>query len=1575
MKNYKRVIACVVLANLIISGISECAGVSTGRFPLISPVLASERFTWGAVGSTESDSTLDSSSEAAPESENFTWGMPEDDTEEASFESVEQDSETTADTTEKNERFQWPSDINDNSKAGEVRTDESTSENASAKAGSLTEQAVDVYLYQDAEKQRAYIDREVSLSIEGLLPENCTIDAYPIIFNADGLDVIESWDITIYDRYGEVYEPGDYPVKVTITSRALRNLPAGQIEIYHITEQTEKSQNVLNGSIDAESDNAVSTTEVQKEENDNSDQSLPIKDDSVSDTNRFLWTTEKTDDPEQGENQSGLVSEEKTGDPEQSENQSELVSEEKTGDSEQSQNRSELVNEEDSDNGLGEDELIVNDDAELIDDSLYESGNIISPNQKLDIVAEDGAELALEPLGTMEIADTEDSITFEMKEFSGVAVVRLNAMPEELLGAGPSTDVAAIDTSEIIDINMFNYTAYDERNVGSGNNINLSDDRIKRGINIDSNGNFRDFRFYSSGVKSQDTSTPRYYFPYSGDQGTQVTPGQYNDVQTGTNGYGWPTYTRYWIPILNQLHSINNYTGGHRTDEGAQSTPVPMQGIVQNQLYDNSGQAKSDGTGYPYLAYGAWQGNYNDVGTNPAYSAGNPAASLQYLFDPEMEVNGKTSYTGVNYLFYDKDGYYTYDSKEYYAYLQNNNEFMLLNSLYKPGFFPFNPYTDQQAQQSVGPGKGYDDHFGMTLSAKFTIPLNGKLSDGRDEQFIFSGDDDLWLFIDGKLVLDIGGVHQPIYGSINFATGEVIVNPDHGNNVATVNTTGFSPVTQTSLKQILGPDFNKDPYHEHVIQVFYLERGSNDSNLKVQFNLPMMKSVDVSKHVTGEDADYHKGDYFKFQLYLQDLRSEELKYDKYNPYTTDENIDVIDNSNVANPETNINGYHANAYPKKLKFYIGVEDESNPGAEIVYTELRKSEIEARFDRDGTFKLKHNEHLKIGNMIEYQKYYVQELLDGERFETSANGNVSQETQHEATVDNNPTAAFENRPIKKKINVEKDWDDEIPFDYLPDSIKISVKQKDYVKVHFTGSSYDSLAKPVRIPKGESFSFDLSLVEEMDVDWDQVKVYANNTQLSTSSIGDVRTFTVPGQLSTESVSVSVEILSRVVDYSSNDDNYTKLLKIYPVDHCVNLTPIEHVILNIAVQGAVYNDIEQDYELVDLEDLGGDYSLLKTGGDSLSIATADGIGFNSIIGTELFSSSSEQDLPGSTENLKSSGNYSFAEFDGDKTLTIQLKGGEDTTIDDLKQALTTLSLGNSSGEPIGTYSMPDGSVSDIPFTVTKPENATTPWKLNIIDPRALGELAGHYYEYEIDEISVVKDGQTMSLADAGYKMTVTDHNKTEEFLTGGSRIGAHVENFKLSNKFKDVDITLIKTSSVELPQQDGTHAYELLPGVEFTLYEKTVKIVEGESTDVLTPIDTTVVSADDPEEAEPSGDPSDTPSKKGKIVFRGLKRGKTYYLEETKAAEGYCMPGTGWTIAVGFDGKVTITGQDNYESTYELPTEGALAGSYQIKNVKLYELPSTGGPGDYLFTIIGISISFAIVLLKLRELKEERAA
>ena len=80
------------------------------------------------------------------------------------------------------------------------------------------------------------------------------------------------------------------------------------------------------------------------------------------------------------------------------------------------------------------------------------------------------------------------------------------------------------------------------------------------------------------------------------------------------------------------------------------------------------------------------------------------------------------------------------------------------------GFFPFNAGTEGEAPKY---------HFGMNFNTTFNMTQNGKTNTGEDIIFEFTGDDDIWIYIDGKLVIDLGGIHDPISASINFASDTI----------------------------------------------------------------------------------------------------------------------------------------------------------------------------------------------------------------------------------------------------------------------------------------------------------------------------------------------------------------------------------------------------------------------------------------------------------------------------------------------------------------------------------------------------------------------------------------------------------------------------------------------------------------------------------------------------------------------------------------------------------------------------------------------------------------------------------
>lgn len=268
---------------------------------------------------------------------------------------------------------------------------------------------------------------------------------------------------------------------------------------------------------------------------------------------------------------------------------------------------------------------------------------------------------------------------------------------------------------------------------------------------------------------------------------------------------------------------------------------------------------------------------------------------MDILFNPSVPVIGK-HYVGTgNYLFqymdsttanYDgiHDGYYYLDARLNAAsYNQSQQRFYLYNYLERTSdsrkdggvgqysdFLPFNsPYLFEPDQLNEytdpvrRPGYEYDakdggtNHpeyndlddantnyfFGIRSDIEFFLPNDAGTMDeyqnygnistrGEHMIFDFHGDDDVWVFIDGELVLDIGGLHGVMFGQIDFSTGTVTSGKDGG------------ATTTRTFQQILGHNIKEGT---HTMTVYYMERGSSQSNCAIYFNIAPRYSMDLIK--------------------------------------------------------------------------------------------------------------------------------------------------------------------------------------------------------------------------------------------------------------------------------------------------------------------------------------------------------------------------------------------------------------------------------------------------------------------------------------------------------------------------------------------------------------------------------------------------------------------------------------------------------------------------------------------------------------------------------------------------------
>ena len=169
---------------------------------------------------------------------------------------------------------------------------------------------------------------------------------------------------------------------------------------------------------------------------------------------------------------------------------------------------------------------------------------------------------------------------------------------------------------------------------------------------------------------------------------------------------------------------------------------------------------------------------------------------------------------------------------------------------------------------------------GMELEASFVQTVSGLDAWGHDIIFEFTGDDDFWLYVDDELVIDLGGIHSALAGSVNFKTGKVIVDGFPERTLRDIFKTNYKErnpeATEAEVNAYLSDYFDgnetvfKD-YSKHTMKVFYMERGEGASNLHMRFNLASVTPghVVVSKNIEGEGAALLDKEFleYPFQIY------------------------------------------------------------------------------------------------------------------------------------------------------------------------------------------------------------------------------------------------------------------------------------------------------------------------------------------------------------------------------------------------------------------------------------------------------------------------------------------------------------------------------------------------------------------------------------------------------------------------------------------------------------------------------------------------------------------------------------
>lgn len=1010
-------------------------------------------------------------------------------------------------------------------------------------------------------------------------------------------------------------------------------------------------------------------------------------------------------------------------------------------------------------------------------------------------------------------------------------------------------------------------------------------------------------------------------------------------------------------------------------------------GIVM-RMKDLEGDSKKigpDENSYIDIGGGYGSGNIKQnllqkvLGTNGYPVASNSGTNLESLFGGGM----------VNNLFlkttYDQTGYYEYSSFNNYAYLGQNSKFTVYNAIGTPtdeaqyfyqrgNFMPYNnisngkfstnrnlydedgvPLDDSNSAKGKALYKtqGTNNYqFSMDMEANFIQPKDGKVtppnsSSKEDMIYEFNGDDDMWIYIDNVLVLDIGGVHDAHSGKINFSTGDV--------SWKDCVKGGTPAETKTTIKEIFqslgrfpdgtGWDAGKvDDYFKgntfkdytmHSFKMFYMERGAGASNLHVKFNIQVIPAgqVEVKKELGNTDKEKYSDVKFAFQLYAQEITD----------HDSQGNETYSDKYVLLGQDSAVYGNSGQPTSEKIPF--------------VTKKINGT------DYDNVFELRPDESAIFTNLQANRMYYVKEIgVESSKYDvvkingtTITNGAGDEIPSAEATVEHRPVIVFTNDcsaanlrelSIVKKIQGNLETDDTFSF-------RVKLNNQDGELVNYTGNYY------LQDAQGNYYKL---------VDGKLVKQEGKKEVCGSAIDGIISQ--VPAGYKVSITNILSGTRFNVTEEGMPSDKYSepqyKTEWIVPTSNEIQATKNNTHRGTIELsQNSQVTVTNVPYYTINVEKIWNNGNEDISGSESVYVGLFEEDG-TPVPGTEekhnYLQLTSENSYSGKFEKLDSTdyvvkelkevnvnndddaskyieiGNKYYAAVDANTFTEIANKSyrvSYQEAISESQVEKTVIVTNKQSGKITVIKNWTDGNENHANDTVTaglfKGETLKQIVELNTGNEwRTEISVDGSTSNYTVAELQEDNNGTIVNPNNNKKKYTKVNDGAIVKFSDHNYQVNVG-EEIK-SESEKEVTITNKRLGSISIIKVDSQNEKATLACAKFKLKKDNEYVKDSNGTEI---------------EVTTDGD--------GRAIFEKLEPG-TYILEETKAPKGYSLPATGIEIKVGID-----------NNDYEIVKT--------VQNAKLYSLPESGGPGTYGFTISGVAILATALLLFINNKRREEEA